>query len=140
VAGVEQAGDAVQQAAAGRRRQGAVARAMVERLREQQTERDRWHQRGRRDGEVWALELAPLEELRLADEWDDFDGDLQEFEEGDVDGWEAELPASFPLWDALAKWEGHERVEEQWRLKAAYLWGWHRSARDMWRAASHRLR
>ena len=94
---------------------------------------DRWYERGRQDGAEWAVQRASAAELEhIGEEWEDDDN-------YDLD--QDDLPESFDLWDTLAKWEGHEALEEEDSpLKAAYLKGWHYAIRDLWRAAKPRLR
>ncbi|HEX2037831.1 MAG TPA: hypothetical protein VHS99_26975 [Chloroflexota bacterium] len=102
---------------------------LVERLR---GARDRWYERGRQDGVEWAVGRASVAELEhIGEEWEDDDN-------YDLD--DDDLPESFDLWDTLARWEGHEALEEDGDLKAAYLRGWHYAVRDIWRAAKPRLR
>ena len=70
---------------------------LIQRLQRQQSNRDRWYQRGREDGENWAIDVAGLEELREAsDEWEEEDDDYEDQED--------ELPETFSLWESVRRW------------------------------------
>jgi hypothetical protein len=77
---------------------------LIHRLQRLQGNQERWYQRGREDGENWAVEVATQEELRYVDEewskeWleDDRHETYAELDEGD-------LPKSFSLWPPVRKW------------------------------------
>src|SRR5262245_22160607 len=54
---------------------------MVQRLQRLQSNKERWYQRGREDGENWAVELATPDELRYLDEEWMEDGRYEEYAE-----------------------------------------------------------
>ncbi|GAA2760565.1 hypothetical protein [Actinopolymorpha rutila] len=104
---------------------------LVERLRQQQTEKDNWYGRGRRDGEAWAQNSASLNELRAFEEnWSGLEGmTLADFDPGDLEGWDDVLPE-----------ERQPEVNQQpLVLRGAYLLGWYAGVRDLWRAARTHL-
>jgi hypothetical protein len=121
----------------------AKVQRLVQRFLRQRQAKERWHQRGRHDGEQWAVERASLEELRrVGEEWDEEQiADAESLDEV-IDRDE------FPTLDArelLQRWAAADRsesgqeareaaaeVEVDWR---AYLQGWHQGARELWRAA-----
>jgi hypothetical protein len=111
--------------------ESAVER-LVERLRQQQSAKDNWYVRGRKDGEAWAQETATLAELRAFDEnWSDLDGiTVSDFHPDDLEGWADELPQ-----EAQSK----ELRQQSRALQGAYILGWYASARNLWRAARPRL-
>lgn len=122
----------------------AKVQRMVQRFLRQREAQERWYQRGRHDGEQWAVERASLEELKnVAEEWD---------EETVV-----HAPAfhvlvhehQYPTLNArelLQQWQADDRAEtgpeaaaafaEEWR---AYMEGWRIAARDLWQQAKSSL-
>ncbi len=114
---------------------------LVQRFLRQREAKERWYQRGRHDGEHWAIERASLEELRqVAEQWDEetitdsesLDDILEEDDYPTLNAQELLQP-----WIAADRSEtgqevGQEAVDVDWR---AYLQGWYHSARDLWRAA-----
>jgi hypothetical protein len=112
--------------------------------------RQQWYQRGREDGETWALEVATAGELReVAEEWDMND-------EGSFE--DVEFPESFKLDEALERWltadveeasgalprrgRNSEAIEkarasvDEW----AYASGWQQAIHDLWEQAAPKLR
>ena len=116
----------------GRSTATVVADAQVERLVQRlQGKRQSWYQRGRQDGEHWAVEVATADELHhIGEEREDDDN-------YDLD--QDDLPYSFDLWDTVAKWPDGDSLEDETDLKEAYLRGWHYAIRDLWQAAKPRL-
>jgi hypothetical protein len=113
---------------------------LVTRLQPTQSRRELWDERGRQDGETWAVEVASKDELREAhDEWDQYEGwneDWDEMSEGDLPS----VPASFDLQNALNQWLAEDREEgyaSDMRVgdKMAYLAGWFDVVAHLWRAA-----
>jgi hypothetical protein len=111
-----------------------VAR-LIDRLR---GERERWYQRGFQAGEAWAVEVATLGELNefeqtwaAVDHLDPLTADPEE-----LDGWQDELPESFTDRDDTVS---DEPLDEDAALRGAYVLGWYRGVRDLWKAARPRL-
>jgi hypothetical protein len=105
---------------------------LVERLRTQQSEKDRWYRRGLRDGETWAQETASLHELGVfEDDWAELAQiDVASFDPDDIEGWEDELPEAF---------QTDELHRQPPLLRAAYVLGWYAGVQRLWRAARARL-
>jgi hypothetical protein len=130
---------------------------LITRLQRVQSGRETWYQRGREDGEAWAVELAAQEELRRVDEeWAEVDWEEIErhgSDEGDL----PDIPSSFDMRETLSRWaledletetddvaplahpqtfkkqrghSGRESVETGDRM--AYLRGWHDAVREIW--------
>ncbi|MEQ7008801.1 hypothetical protein ABN028_21745 [Actinopolymorpha sp. B17G11] len=108
-----------------------VAR-LVERLQAQQGWKDRWYQRGRRDGETWAQETATLQDLRAFEEsWSELDQvRVADFDPEDLEGWEDELPEAF---------QSNDLRRQPPELRGAYVLGWYASVQALWRVARTRL-
>ena len=118
---------------------------LVTRLQPVQSRRERWDERGREDGETWAIEHASLDELRRAhDEWDNYgewEEDWDQIDESNLPS----LPASFDLDEALRKWLVEDaEVGQEGGMKVgdnrAYLAGWFDAVGHLWRAAEPVLR
>jgi hypothetical protein len=137
---------------------------LITRLQRIQSVRERWYQRGREDGEAWAIEVAGEVELRRVDEeWEAVDWEAIE-QEGSDEGDLPDLPSSFRLREALQKWveEDRETGADEWAPPAgthagrerrehsgrpavdrvhrmAYLRGWHTAVREIWQMAAPML-
>jgi hypothetical protein len=118
---------------------------LVTRLQPVQSRRERWDERGREDGETWAIEVASLDELRRAhDEWDNYGEWEEDWDQIDEDNL-PEVPASFDLEGALRKWLAEDAEAGQGSGvtvgdKMAYLAGWFDAVGHLWRAAEPVLR
>lgn len=132
---------------------------LVERL---QGARDRWHQRGRTDGEAWAIDSATREQLMwVATQMDRWDGlrlsreaNPKELRVGDSPT--IHIFESFRVADHLDRWVAEDAgvqedlptPEQQGQLararegldEAAYLQGWRDAVRDVWLAVAPALR
>lgn len=115
----------------------AKVQRLVQRFLRQREAKQRWYQRGRHDGEQWAIERASLEELRqVAEEWDE--EHITHCESLDEVFEEEDYP-TLNARELLKRWTSADRsetaqeaVEVDWRT---YLQGWYHSARDLWSAA-----
>jgi hypothetical protein len=110
---------------------------LVQRFLRKREAKERWYQRGRHDGEQWAVERATLEELRmLGEEWDE--DHIEGIDDLDEIADEDEFPTLnirelLKRWVAADRAEGSmDREEADWR---AYLQGWYHGGRDLWKAA-----
>ncbi|MGW5363173.1 hypothetical protein [Actinopolymorpha pittospori] len=105
---------------------------LVERLRSQQSEKDRWYRRGLRDGEKWAQETATLHELAaFEDDWAELEQiDVADFDPEDIEGWDDELPETF---------QTDELLRQPPLFRSAYVLGWYAGVHGLWRAARVRL-
>lgn len=119
----------------------AKVQRLVQRLLRQRDDRERWYQRGRHDGESWAIERATPEELRMVGE--EWDGEtITDYEE--LDEFVSEDYPTLNVSDRLAAWITTDRAEAHqpegeppdWR---AYLQGWCHGVRDLWQAAKPAL-
>src|SRR2546426_2385373 len=118
---------------------------LVTRLQRVQSRRGRWDERGREDGEIWAIEVASQEELREAhEEWENYgewEEDWDQADEGNL----PVVPASFDLGEALKKWLAEDAEEGQGSGlsigdKLAYLAGWFDVVGHLWEKAEPMLR
>jgi hypothetical protein len=118
---------------------------LVTRLQRVQSRRERWDERGREDGETWAIEVASQEELREAhEEWENYgewEEDWDQIDEGNLPG----VPASFDLEEAVKRWLVEDSEEGPGGGmtvgdKMAYLAGWFDAVGHLWRAAEPVLR
>jgi hypothetical protein len=114
---------------------------LVQRLLRQRDDRERWYQRGRHDGETWAIELATPDELRMvSEEWND--ESIADYEE--MDDFIGDDFSTLNVTKRLAYWATSDRTdasqqaaeESDWR---AYLQGWYHGVRDLWEAAKSAL-
>ncbi len=114
---------------------------LVTRLQRVQSRRERWDERGREDGEIWAIEVASQEELREAhEEWENYgewEEDWDQADEGNL----PVVPVSFDLGEALKKWLAEDAEEGQGSGlsigdKLAYLAGWFDVVGHLWVAAA----
>jgi hypothetical protein len=118
---------------------------LVTRLLPVQSRRERWDERGREDGEIWACEHASLDELRRAhDEWDNYGEWEEDWDQIDEDNLPS-VPASFDLEEALRKWLAEDAEAGQGGGmtvgdKMAYLAEWFDAVGHLWRAAEPVLR
>lgn len=105
---------------------------LVERLRSQQSAKDRWYRRGLRDGETWAQETASLQDLStFEDDWAGLEQiDVADFDPEDLEGWDDELPETF---------QTDELQRQPPLLRSAYVLGWYAGVHGLWRAARARL-
>jgi hypothetical protein len=106
---------------------------LVERLQQQQNDKDKWFGRGRSDGQTWTQETATLEELRRFDEhWSGLDDmTVDDFEPEHLEGWIVEqLPKAF---------RSKELRQLPPTLQGAYVFGWCEGVRNLWRAVRTRL-
>jgi hypothetical protein len=137
---------------------------LITRLQRVQSTRERWYQRGREDGDVWAVEVAAEAELRrIGEEWDEVDWEELE-REGSDEGDLPDLPESFDAREAIRRWMAEEPEEGTesaaylaraqvfrkgrdharregvgTRDRMAYLQGWSDAAREIWQAAAPML-
>lgn len=119
----------------------AKVQRMVQRFLREREYKERWFQRGRHDGEEWAIERATLSELqRIQEEWDEEtinDAD----DAGDLELDEDEFP-TVNCRETLKRWTQEDRqgaggaVEVEWK---EYYRGWYQGVRDLWSAAQHAL-
>ena len=114
---------------------------LVQRLLRQRDDRERWYQRGRHDGENWAIERATPEELQMvSEEWDGEDiadhDEIDEFVNEDYPT--LNVAEHLAMWVKADQAEAHQLAGEQpdWR---AYLQGWYHGVRDLWQAAKSAL-
>ncbi|MDX1934183.1 MAG: hypothetical protein SFU56_16400 [Capsulimonadales bacterium] len=120
----------------------AKVQRLVQRFLRERESRERWYQRGRHDGEEWAIERASLEELeRVHDDWDEDEiREADELDDFDID--DDDFP-TVDLKETLNRWIREERqaaggsVDVEWK---EYVRGWYHGARDLWRAARQTLR
>ncbi len=119
----------------------AKVQRMVQRFLREREYKERWYQRGRQDGEEWAIERATMDELeRINDEWDeDTLNDADDI--GDLDLDDDDFP-TVNYRETLKRWSHEDRqsaggaVEVDWK---EYLRGWYHGVRELWRAARHVL-
>ena len=115
----------------------AKVQRLVQRVLREREYKERWYQRGRHDGEEWAIERAHLDELqRVCEEWDD--DSLNDYDDiGDLDVDEDDFP-TLNIHSMLKRWIQEDRqsaggpVEVDWK---EYLRGWFHGVRDLWNAA-----
>ncbi|WP_020575350.1 hypothetical protein [Actinopolymorpha alba] len=106
---------------------------LVERLLQQQDDKDKWYGRGRSDGRAWTQETATLEELRRFDQhWSGLEGmTVADFNPEDLEGWIIDLlPRAF---------QANELRQLPPALQGAYIFGWHEGVSNLWRAVRTRL-
>ena len=116
---------------------------LVQRILRQREIHNRWYLRGKQDGEVWAVDRASVEELRLMDkEWDDESvADLDSLDEFGSDSDEYPTLNAAELLDRWAKSDRKDGIAPDCTDadKKAYVLGWYHSARDLWRSAKSEL-
>ncbi|MEQ7127089.1 hypothetical protein ABN034_21450 [Actinopolymorpha sp. B11F2] len=106
---------------------------LVERLRHQQNDRDKWFGRGRSDGQAWTQQTATLEDLRGFDErWSALEHmTVSDFDPEALEGWiDSMMPKEF---------RSNELRNQPPALQGAYIFGWYEGVKNLWRAARTRL-
>ncbi len=125
------------------------AQRLIERLQGQKARKDQWFQLGYEAGENWMAEIAEIHDIRhVLDEWEIEDEERYTFDD-------VEFPDSFDCQAAIARSPTALRSEPSESAETpaiagataadevdqdAFVRGWHRAVRDLWKAAGPVLR